>query len=125
MVLVPTQASRIDSLEDNLLTLQTSIPKHKSSLDRFADIIKYFEESQSKIRAESTKKLEKYSRSQGDIKTTVTLLMTEVKSLSDKVSRLALIEVRQTNNFLGYKERLTSEKSRNDPMEYEFEDQEY
>ena len=53
--------------------------------DRFTELIHYFEGSQSRMREEQNKKLEDCAKGQNDLKTAITVLMTEVKNISNKV----------------------------------------
>lgn len=68
--------------------LQAAIPELKNTMeDRFTEMIQYFEGSQTRIREEQNLKLEECVKGQDDLKSAITLLMTEVRTLSGKVSR--------------------------------------
>lgn len=84
--MAPTQANRLDSLEEVLAVLQGEIPYLKKTMEeKFSEMKKYFEESQSKVVTEQNKKLDECSKGQRDFTAAITILMDEVKTISAKM----------------------------------------
>lgn len=87
--MAPTQATRLDGLEEDLAALQSELPDLKESmLENFNEMKKHFEETQTKAFEEQNLRLDECVKVQKDLMVVVTILMEEVKKFNDKSNKL-------------------------------------
>ena len=76
-------------LEENVLALQASIPEMQGTLEsRISEMMQQMEVNQFKLSDEYSRKVESYVQGQEDIKSTMSILMAEVKNIRAKVGSL-------------------------------------
>ena len=112
----PTQANRLETLEETVAALQGEIPELKESMEEwFSELKKYFEQSQSQVAIEQNKRLDDCTKRQRDLKAVMTMLMAEVKNISTKMT-VSTKETPQSNSNINY-ERSEVEQNRQKEVE--------
>lgn len=82
-IMPPTQASRLEELEEVVVSLQGDIPELRDSMEeKLKELKKFFEDSQSKAMAEQNKKMEESAKEQRNITTVLSTLTAEVKTMN-------------------------------------------
>ena len=109
--MAPTHATRLNSLEKDLVALQSEVLELKETVEeKFNEMKRYFEESLSRATTKQNKRLDECTKGQKELTAAINLLMTEVKKLNAKSNTHN--EESQQNHSTSNHERFEVEQSR-------------
>lgn len=115
--MAPTQATRLDRLEEDLAALQTELPELKESMiEKITGMKKTLEETQTRAFDEQNQRLDECVKGQKDLTVVITILMEEVKKLNAKSSNRE--EESPQNQSSNNRERSEIDKTRHQEMEH-------
>lgn len=80
--MAPTQANRLDTLEEELAAIQGEIPDLKESMEaKFGDLKKCFEE----VVSEQNRKMDECTKGQKEITAALSIFMVEMKAMNTRI----------------------------------------